>query len=285
MALSENYKRALTALKDQAEAIRDGIQADNGDKDRLAAKSALRDAQRRLTEVAEESKHIVRLILKPDVRGITIPKSKIELWHHRVDGAEGSTLVDWPFMDDYWKKFAAALDLPLYFSWLEGGFEGEMLKQNSYSRPHKVETPEGLLTLERDTTRAQPATWRKYPQVSPSLQTRWCSGELKISVGRRAINNQSRFDGKKILFITGERREESSNRAKYFQLEPHACDRRNGRMARTVDAWRPVLHWDESKVWEIMESTVSPHRCRIDWGGGVALARPVSIAHPQSGRR
>lgn len=73
MALSENYKRALTALKDQAEAIRDGIQADNGDKDRLAAKSALRDAQRRLTEVAEETKHIVRLILNPDVRGITIP--------------------------------------------------------------------------------------------------------------------------------------------------------------------------------------------------------------------
>lgn len=73
MALSENYKKALTALKDQAEAIRDGLQADNGDKDRLAAKSALRDAQLRLTEVAEETKHIIRLILNPDVQGITIP--------------------------------------------------------------------------------------------------------------------------------------------------------------------------------------------------------------------
>lgn len=73
MALSENYKKALTALKDQAEAIRDGLQADHGDKDRLAAKSALRDAQRRLTEVAEETKHIVRLILSADVKGIAIP--------------------------------------------------------------------------------------------------------------------------------------------------------------------------------------------------------------------
>lgn len=73
MALSKNYKKALAALKDQAEAIRGGLQADNGDKDRLASKSALRDAQRRLTEVAEETKHIVRLILKPDVKGITIP--------------------------------------------------------------------------------------------------------------------------------------------------------------------------------------------------------------------
>ncbi|MDD3575466.1 MAG: phosphoadenosine phosphosulfate reductase family protein [Halothiobacillus sp.] len=197
-----------------------------------------------------------------------VDKSKIELWHHLVDGNEGSTLVDWAFMDDYWKKFAAALDLPIYFSWLEGGFESEMLKQNAYSKPHKVETPEGLITLPRDETRAQIATRRKFPQVSPSLQSRWCSSSLKIDVGRRAINNQPRFDNKNVLFITGERREESSNRAKYFQLEPHACDRRNGRRGRLVDAWRPVLHWSESQVWSIQEKhRVAPQvPYRLGWG-------------------
>lgn len=61
--------------------------------------------------------------------------------------------MDWHFMASYNQSLASALGLPLYFSWLEGGFEGEMLKQNAYSRPHKVETPNGLITLERDTSR------------------------------------------------------------------------------------------------------------------------------------
>lgn len=194
--------------------------------------------------------------------------SKIELWHHDVDGREGSKLMDWPCIADYNRKLAAAFGLPLYFSWLEGGFEGEMLKENSYSRPHRVETPEGLLILERDTKRAKLGTRMKFPQVSANLQTRWCSSALKIDVGRRALNNQTRFEGKKVLFITGERREESSNRAKYNQLEPHTCDRRNGRKARHVDAWRPVLHWSEEKVWDTLErhGVIPPVPYRLGWG-------------------
>ena len=152
-----------------------------------------------------------------------VDRSRIELWHHDVDGREGSSLMDWAFMADYNRKLAAAFGIPLYFSWLEGGFEGEMLKENGYGRPHKIETPDGLMTLERDTARTAPATRLKFPQVSASLQTRWCSSALKVDVGRRALNNQPRFDGQKILFITGERREESGNRARYNQLEPHAC--------------------------------------------------------------
>ncbi|OZB84212.1 MAG: phosphohydrolase [Halothiobacillus sp. 13-55-253] len=199
---------------------------------------------------------------------IGVDLSMVELWHHDVDGREGSTLMDWPFMADYNRQLAAVFGLPIYFSWLEGGFEGEMLKEDSYSRPHHVETPDGLITLERDTRRAKPGTRMKFPQVSANLQTRWCSSALKIDVGRRALNNQSRFDGKKVLFITGERREESSNRAKYNQLEPHACDRRAGRKARHVDSWRPVLHWSEDKVWDALRrhSVIAPVPYRLGWG-------------------
>lgn len=192
---------------------------------------------------------------------------KVELWHHDVDGREGSRLMDWRFMADYNRQLAAAFGLPLYFSWLEGGFEGEMLKENSYSLPHKVETPDGLLTLARDTTRAQPGTRLRFPQLSPSLQTRWCSAALKIDVGRRALNNQPRFDGQKVLFITGERREESANRSRYNQLEAHACDRRAGRKARHVDAWRPVLHWSEAEVWDALQRhrVAAPVPYRLGW--------------------
>lgn len=196
-------------------------------------------------------------------------RNKIELWHHDVDGREGSTLkMDWPFMADYNRKFAEAFGLPIYFSWLEGGFEGEMLKENSHSKPHWIETPDSLVKLDRDTERAQPGTRLKFPQVSASLQTRWCSSALKIDVGRRSLNNQERFNGQKTLFITGERRQESPNRAKYNQLEVHACDRRNGRLARHVDAWRPVLEWSEEQVWDALERhhVIAPVPYRLGWG-------------------
>jgi 3'-phosphoadenosine 5'-phosphosulfate sulfotransferase (PAPS reductase)/FAD synthetase len=211
-------------------------------------------------------KDSIACLLKLIDMGIDL--SMVELWHHDVDGQEGSTLMDWPFMADYNRQLAAAFGLPIYFSWLDGGFEGEMLKENSYSRPHHVETPDGLITLERDTQRAKPGTRMKFPQISANLQTRWCSSALKIDVGRRALNNQSRFDGKKVLFITGERREESSNRAKYNQFEPHACDRRAGRKARHVDSWRPVLHWSEEKVWDALcrHHVIAPVPYRLGWG-------------------
>ncbi|SIR02879.1 phosphoadenosine phosphosulfate reductase domain-containing protein [Marinobacterium stanieri] len=194
--------------------------------------------------------------------------SKVELWHHDVDGREGSSLMDWKFMADYNRQIAEAFVVPIYFSWLEGGFEGEMLKENAYSKPHKFEGPEGLVTLERDTTRSAPNTRLKFPQVSASLQTRWCSSALKIDVARRQLNNQARFNGKKCLFITGERRQESSNRAKYNQFEPHSCDRRAGRLARHVDAWRPVLHWDEEQVWDALKrhGIIAPVPYRLGWG-------------------
>ena len=192
-------------------------------------------------------------------------KSKIELWHNAVDGRGGKPFMDWMFMDDFNIKIAEHYGVPLYFSWLEHGFKGEMLKNESYSHPHKVETPDGLITLERD--RAKIGTRLKFPQQSPSLQTRWCSSALKIDVARRALNNQDRFHGKKILFITGERREESANRSKYNQLEVHACDTRNGRLGRHVDAWRTVLHWSEEQVWAKLQEHgfAAPVPYRLGW--------------------
>lgn len=197
-----------------------------------------------------------------------VRKERLELWHHNVDGAEGeSDLMDWPFSHAYNTAIGAHFNVPIYFSWLDGGFEGELLKNNSYSRPHFVETPSGLVKLERDVLRSAPGTRMRFPQQSASLSTRWCSSATKIDVGRRALNNQARFNGKKVLFVTGERREESSNRSKYFQLEKHACDRREGKLARHVDAWRAVLGWSEMQVWEILQrhNILAPVPYRLGW--------------------
>lgn len=196
-----------------------------------------------------------------------VNRGKLELWHNLVDGNEGSTLMDWKFMDDYNRKLAAHFGIPLYFSWLEGGFEAEMLKENSYGRPRKVETPDGLITIERDLRRMEPRTRMLFPQLSANLQVRWCSSELKIEVGRRALTNQDRFLNKKTLFITGERRDESANRAKYNQLEAHLCDTRDGRKRRHVDSWRPVLHWSEDRVWDKLREhgVIAPVPYRLGW--------------------
>jgi hypothetical protein len=54
-----------------------------------------------------------------------VPKDRIELWHHDIDGREGSHLMDWPSTPVYCGAFARAFDVPLYFSWRIGGFERE----------------------------------------------------------------------------------------------------------------------------------------------------------------
>lgn len=191
--------------------------------------------------------------------------SKVELWHNLVDGNEGNVFMDWKFMDSYNKKLAEAFNLPIYNSWLKHGFEGEMLKNNSISHEYIVETPDGNIIIPR--TRAKAGTRLRFPQQAADLGVRWCSSALKIEVGRRALTNQARFNGKKILFVTGERREESSNRAKYFQMETHFCDNRNGKKGRYIDSYRPVLDFTEKQVWEILErfNIAPPVPYRLGW--------------------
>lgn len=191
--------------------------------------------------------------------------SRIELWHHDVDDPSDPHFMDWVFMRDYVRQFAQTFNLPLYFSWLSGGFKGEMLKENAKSGAHMIETPEGLLELGRD--RCKVGTRLRFPQQGADLNSRWCSGALKVDVGRRALNNQPRFNHGKTLFVTGERAQESSNRARYFQFEPHHCDARKGRLGRHVDAYRPVLHWDEEQVWECLRRhrVIAPVPYRLGW--------------------
>lgn len=108
------------------------------------------------------------------LRDLGVDRSKLELWHHDVDGREGSTLMDWPVTRDYCRAAAAAFELPLYYSWKVGGFEGEMLRENSLTQPTKFECPGGI-TKEVGGTHGKLSTRLKFPQVGVSLKTRWCS--------------------------------------------------------------------------------------------------------------
>lgn len=191
-----------------------------------------------------------------------VPKEMIELWHHDVDGREGSELMDWPVTRSYCQAFADAFGLAIYFSWKVGGFEGEMLRKDSLTQPCRFECPDGTVG-QAGGKRGKKATRLMFPQVSPDLSVRWCSAYLKIDVCTAAINNQERFRDSKTLLLTGERAEESAARSKYNVLEPHKSDNRNGkRVVRHVDVWRAVHKWTEQEVWAIMEAyNVNPHPC------------------------
>lgn len=183
-----------------------------------------------------------------------VPRDKIELHHHDIDGG-GETFMDWPITPAYCRAVADALGLPIYFSYREGGFKREMLRDNSETAPVVFEKPDGTLGRAGGHS-GKLGTRQKFPQVSADLKTRWCSGALKVDVMAAAIRNQERFDHKRTLVVTGERAEESSNRAKYKTFEPH----RTHTQSRHVDHYRPVHGWSEKDAWDIMQRHgIVPH--------------------------
>ena len=187
-----------------------------------------------------------------------VPRERLEVWHHLVDGREDSSLMDWPVTEDYCRRVAKHLGVKIRFSWKEGGFEREMLRAGVPTAPIHYETPEGT----RQTGGRGPAGTRlRFPQVSANLAVRWCSAYLKIDVAAAALRGDPRFLDSRTLVVTGERAEESAARARYKPFEPHRADRRFGRRRRRhIDHWRPVLHWPERQVWDIIRAHgIRPH--------------------------
>lgn len=188
-----------------------------------------------------------------------VPASKIELWHHEVDGREGSDLMDWPCTPAYCRAVAKAFGVRVLASWKVGGLEGEMMRLESRTAPTRFETLEGeIVTIGGD--RGKLSTRRMFPQVSADLSVRYCSAYTKIDPAASALRNQSRFRNSRTLFVTGERAEESASRAQYATFLPHKADRRQGAAKRHIDHWRPVHAWSEHQVWEIIKRyRVNPH--------------------------
>ena len=196
-----------------------------------------------------------------------ISQEQIEIHHHEIDGREGGRLrMDWPSTPPYCRKFAKVMGASIYFSWRQGGFEREMMRDNRPTAPVSFETPnEGLQTRGgkgKDNTRL------KFPQVSANLAVRWCSAYLKIDVMTITVKNQERFRNARTLILTGERAQESTARAQYSCFEPDRTDARAGKLDRHIDHLRPIHSWKEEQVWEIMERhCINPHPSyRLGWG-------------------
>jgi hypothetical protein len=144
-----------------------------------------------------------------------------------------------------------------------------MMKENSRTAPVSFELLDGGIGTAGG-VRGKVSTRRLFPQVTADLSKRWCSSALKIDVAAMAINNEPAFRGKRILFLSGERRQESAARSKYAEMERH----RTHTKSRHVDHWRMVIDWTEEMVWNIMrEYRVTCHPAyRLGWGRVSCLA-------------
>lgn len=197
-----------------------------------------------------------------------VPPDRIELHHHLVDGAEGSGLMDWPVTDAYCEAVSKALGTTYRKSWREGGFEAEMTRTSQATARVWIPSGDGEehIAIGGD---GPLGTRNKFPQVSANLAVRWCSSALKIDVGARYLTNHPMFNAGKTLVLTGERAQESSARAKYKGFEQHRSDLRFGRRyQRHIDHWRPIHHWDEQAVWEVIaRHKLLPHPAYyLGWG-------------------
>lgn len=215
-----------------------------------------------------------------------VPKEKIELWHHDIDGGNPKRHMDWRCTGNYVRSFAEAENVRLRVSYRVGGFfdelyrigasspiewiepETEDVKKCRYSTNYlkcqeiKKEASEDMEELLK-----QYGCRLKFPAKSPDLSRRWCSAYLKIAVADSVMSNleKTRTDAK-ILIVSGERRGESAGRAKYNEMEIHRSNavRRNNRL---VHQWRCCIDYTEKDVWELLKRHhVNPHPCyRLGW--------------------
>ena len=211
-----------------------------------------------------------------------VPKERIELWHHDIDGGHPTRKMDWPVTQAYVRAVAEYLELTLRVSWRVNGFWGEVYRVGA-SWPIRYIDPatgEELECRQSDKQRRSKelrgkildgveleelesmGRRMKFPAKSGSLATRWCSSILKITVSDSLICNiENLTKDAKILVVSGERRQESTGRAKYNEMEIH---RKNAmtKAHRLVHQWRNVIDWDEQQIWDkIQEHHIVPHPC------------------------
>lgn len=138
-----------------------------------------------------------------------VPREKIELWHHDIDGGHPKRKMDWPVTQAYVRAVSEYLGLPLRTSWRVNGFWGEVYRLGAswpirYTGPaaetvhecklsakqiRSAQLREQILNDLEQAELEQMGHRMKFPAKSGDLATRWCSSILKIMVADAVIRN------------------------------------------------------------------------------------------------
>ncbi|HWQ42787.1 MAG TPA: phosphoadenosine phosphosulfate reductase family protein [Desulfosporosinus sp.] len=144
------------------------------------------------------------------LRELGVPKEKMELWHHNIDGGHPERTMDWPVTQAYNQAFAEAEGVTLRTSWRVNGFFGELYRVGA-SYPIEYEDGEEVKTCRLSERQQRSEQLReqilaglapgiqeelksyglrmKFPAKSGDLARRWCSAYLKIDVADTVIRN------------------------------------------------------------------------------------------------
>ena len=138
-----------------------------------------------------------------------VPREKIELWHHDIDGGHPTRKMDWPVTQNYVRAVSEYLGITLRVSWRVNGFWGEVYRigaswpiqyvdpitgdiqecPQSKKQIRSAQLREKILDdLERKELESM-GLRMKFPAKSGNLATRWCSSILKIMVADTVIRS------------------------------------------------------------------------------------------------
>lgn len=97
----------------------------------------------------------------------------------------------------------------------------------------------------------------------PDSQNRWCTSYLKKDITEKWIRANRHLLGERCLFITGERRDESSRRAKLPEIQFHNTTLKTTRKGIFTCHWlRPVLNYEKGLMFEWGKKLgIPPHPC------------------------
>lgn len=97
----------------------------------------------------------------------------------------------------------------------------------------------------------------------PDMRNRWCTAYLKTAITDKWIRNNRQSLGKKCLFVSGERRDESIGRSKLPILEYHSTTLKTTRVADFTCHWyRPCLEYEKGMMFEWgRQLGIEPHPC------------------------
>ncbi|MDE6619707.1 MAG: phosphoadenosine phosphosulfate reductase family protein [Lachnospiraceae bacterium] len=154
-----------------------------------------------------------------------VPKEKIELWHHDIDGGHPSRCMDWRCTQNYVKSFADVEEVPLRVSYRVNGFFGELYRIGASEPIEWIDPDTGEImqcklsrnylkcrelkekcTEDMEQALKQYGYRMKFPAKSGDLSRRWCSAYLKIAVADSVISNLDRLEqleelgGKRLKF-------------------------------------------------------------------------------------
>lgn len=141
-----------------------------------------------------------------------VPKEKIELWHHDIDGGHPSRRMDWQCTQNYVKALADAEGVKLRVSYRVNGFFGELYRigasepivwidpdtgevnqcklSNNYLKCQELKEQ---ITEEMEELLKRYGYRMKFPAKSGDLSRRWCSAYLKICVADSVVSNLDRL--------------------------------------------------------------------------------------------